>query len=82
MSERTQKTQAFAVRQLAGHYGKSAGKTTEDELRVYSLYGKNVKKRSRSTIALPSIKFFNGKTLKRDLAAPSFVRPEGESDPT
>jgi hypothetical protein len=82
MSEPAQKTQAFAVRQLAGHYGNSAGKTTEDKLRVFFLYGKNVKKRSRSTIALPSIKPFNGKTLKKDLAAPSFVRPKRESDPT
>jgi hypothetical protein len=36
MSEQAQKTHAFAVRQLAQHYGKSA----EDELRAYFLYGK------------------------------------------
>jgi hypothetical protein len=60
---------------------KSAGKTIEDQLRAYFLYGKNVKKRSRSTIALPSIKFFNWKPLKRDLATPSLVIPERESYP-
>ena len=59
-SERTQQMYVRAVRQLAQHYNKSPDKITEEDLRDYFLYGKNIKKWSRttSTIALCSIKFF------------------------
>src|SRR2546425_495252 len=54
MSERTQEMYVRAVRQLAQHYHKSPDLITEEELRQYFLYIKNVKKwsRSGSTIAL------------------------------
>ena len=56
----TQHRYVRAVRQLAEHYGKSPDAITEEELRNYFLYLKNVKKwaRSTSTIAICGIKFF------------------------
>jgi hypothetical protein len=44
MSERTQQCYVRAVRQLAEHYHKSPDLITEEELRQYFLYLKNVKK--------------------------------------
>jgi len=80
MSERTQKIYVCAVRQLAEHYGKSPDKITEEELRDYFLYVKNVRKwsRSTSTIALCAFKFFFEKTIKRDWPTLSLVRPQPE----
>ena len=43
LSERTQENYVQAVRLLAEHYHKSPGLITEDELRQYFLYLKNVK---------------------------------------
>jgi len=64
MSERTQEMYVRAVRQLAEHYHKSPAHITEEELRQYFLYLKNVKHFSRtaSTIALCGIKFFYERT--------------------
>lgn len=47
-SERTQQMYLRAVRKLAEHYGKSPDQITEQELRDYFLYVKNVKKWSRT----------------------------------
>ena len=60
LSERTQESYVRAVRQLAEHYHKSPDLITEEELRQYFLYLKNVKHYSRSTatIAICGIKFF------------------------
>jgi Phage integrase, N-terminal SAM-like domain len=60
LSARTQEAYVRAVRQLAAHYHKSPARITEEELRNYFLYIKNVKhySRSTSTIALCGIKFF------------------------
>jgi len=79
-SESSQDMYVRAVRQLADHYGKSPDKITEEELRDYFLYCKNVKKWSRtaSTIALCGIKFFYTHTLKREWSTLSFVRPPKE----
>ena len=68
MSERTIEMYVRAVRQLAEHYTKSPDKITEEELRGYFLYNKNVRKWSRtaSTIALCGIKFFYSQTLKKE----------------
>ena len=65
-SERTQEAYVRAVRRLAQHYHKSPDLVTEDELRQYFLYIKNVKKYSRptTTIALCGIKFFFDGTHK------------------
>jgi site-specific recombinase XerD len=69
-----------AVRQLAEHYRKSPDLITEEELRQYFLYIKNVKKysRSASTIALCGIKFFFEHTLARDWTTLRFVRAARE----
>jgi site-specific recombinase XerD len=69
-----------AVRQLEEHYEKSADQITEEELRDYFLYVKNVKKWSRtaSTIALCGLKFFYTHTLKREWSTLTFVRPPKE----
>lgn len=80
MSERTQEMYVRAVRQLAEHFHKSPDKITEEELREYFLYIKNVKKWSRAgiTIAICGIKFFYENTLKRPWTTLTFVRPPQE----
>ena len=67
LSERTQEAYVRAVRQLAQHYKKSPDLISEEELRQYFLYIKNVKKYSRptTTIALCGIKFFVERILGR-----------------
>ena len=56
------------MRQLAEHYHKSPDLITEEELRQYFLYIKNVKHYSRSTatIAICGIKFFFERTLEKE----------------
>jgi site-specific recombinase XerD len=80
LSERTQESYIRAVRQLAEHYRKSPDLITEDELRQYFLYLKNVKNysRSSSTIAICGIKFFFQHTINRDLSVLDFVRAPRE----
>lgn len=80
LSERTQECYVRAVRQLAQHYHKSPDLISEQELRDYFLYIKNVKKWSRpsTTIALCGIKFFFQYTLNKDFTILSLVRPAPE----
>jgi len=80
MSERTQEMYVRAVRQLAEHYHKSPEHMTDEELRQYFLYLKNVKhaSRSASTIALCGIKFFYEQTLHKAWPTLTFVRPPQE----
>jgi integrase/recombinase XerD len=52
LSERTQEAYVRAVRQLAAHYHKSPDLITEEELRQYFLYLKNVKHYSRNTLTI------------------------------
>jgi integrase/recombinase XerD len=68
------------VRQLAEHYRTSPDLISEEELRQYFLYVKNVKQysRSASTIALCGIKFFFEQTLHRDWTTLRFVRAPRE----
>jgi len=79
-SKSTQKLYVSAVRRLCEHFGKSPGQLTEEDLRDYFLYGKNVKKWSRptSTVALCGIKFFYDNTLKRSWPTLLFIRPGRE----
>jgi len=79
-SESTQTLYVTAVRQLCEHFGKSPGTITEEELRVYFLYSKNIKKwsRSTSTFALCGIKFFYENTIKRPWPTLLFIRPGRE----
>jgi integrase len=69
-----------AVRQLAQHYHKSPDLITEEELRQYFLYVKNIKQwsRSGSTIAQCGIKFFFEQTLHSQFTTLSLVRPPRE----
>ena len=80
LSERTQEMYVRAVRQLSEHYHKSPDLITEEELRQYFLYIKNVKKysRSASTIALCGIKFFFEHTINRQWSTLNFVRAQRE----
>jgi integrase/recombinase XerD len=80
LSARTQEMYVRAIRQLAEHYHKSPDRITEEELRAYFLYLKNVKhySRSASTIALCGIKFFYEHTLQRAWTTLTFVRPPRE----
>ncbi len=79
-SDSTQKLYVSAVHQLCNHFSKPPGKITEDNLRDYFLYGKNVKKwsRSTSTVALCGIKFFYENTIKRPWPTLLFIRPGRE----
>jgi len=79
-SDSTQKLYVSAVHQLCSYFSKPPGKITEDNLRDYFLYGKNVKKwsRSTSTVALCGIKFFYENTIKRPWPTLVFIRPGRE----
>ena len=79
-SNSTQTLYVTAVRQLCEYFDKSPGKITEENLRDYFLYGKNVKKwsRSTSTVALCGIKFFYENTIKRPWPTLLFIRPGRE----
>ena len=77
---RTQEAYLLAVRQLARYYNKSPDLVTEEELRGYFLYLKNVKHAARNTctIALCGIKFFFQYTLGREWKTFDFLRPPHE----
>jgi len=80
LAERTQESYVQAVCQLAAHYHKSPEQISEEELRQYFLFLKNVKHVSRSThtIALCGIKFFYEHTLRREWHTLDFARPAKE----
>jgi site-specific recombinase XerD len=80
LSIRTQETYMQAVRQLAKYYHKSPDQISEEELRQYFLYLKNVRRVSRNTctIALCGIKFLYVHTLKRSWQTLDFIRPDKE----
>lgn len=80
LSERTQEAYVRAVRQLAEHYHKSPELISEEELRQYFLFIKNVKHYSRNTmtVAICGLKFFFEQTLQKEWATFSIVRPAPE----
>jgi integrase/recombinase XerD len=80
LSERTQEAYVRAVRQLSEHYHKSPDQITEEELRQYFLFIKNVKHYARgtSTIAICGIKFFFERTLNRQWTTLGLVRATPE----
>jgi len=80
LSERTQESYVRAVRQLAEHYHKSPDQITEEELRQYFLFIKNIKHYSRNTmtIAICGIRFCYEQTLNRNWAIFGIVRPAPE----
>ncbi len=77
LSARTQESYLRAVRQLAEHYHKSPDLISEEELRQYFLYLKNVKHYARNTItiAICGIKFFFERVLEREWSIFNLVRP-------
>jgi len=81
MSESTQDNYLRSVRKLSEHYHKSPDLITEEELREYFLYLKNVKKYggSASTLAMCGIKFFYEYTLKRDWPTLTLARAPKQS---
>jgi integrase/recombinase XerD len=80
LSERTQESYVRAVRQLAEHYHKAPDLISEEELRQYFLFIKNVKHYSRNTmtIAICGIRFCYEHTLNRNWAIFGIVRPAPE----
>jgi len=80
LSERTQEAYTRAVRQLSEHYHKSPDLISEEELRQYFLFLKNVKHYSRNTmtIAICGIKFFFERTLEKDWTTFNLLRPAPE----
>jgi site-specific recombinase XerD len=76
LAPKTQQAYVRAVRQLSDHFKKSPEDITEEDLRQYFLYLKNVKHASRSscTQALCGIKFFFEHTLRRDWKTFELVR--------
>ena len=52
LSEKTQAAYVLAVRQLAEHYSKSPSQISEEELRQYFLYLRNIKHVSASTFTV------------------------------
>ena len=68
MSESTRFNYLRAVRKISEHYKKSPDEITEEELREYFVYLKNVKhfSRSASTQAMCGIKFFYTYTLEKE----------------
>ena len=79
-SDRTHECYIRSVRQLAQYHNKSPDQISEEELRNYFLYVKNVKKWKRATvtIALCGIKFFFTQTLNRQWTTFDLVRPQRE----
>src|SRR5437899_5828381 len=80
LSERTQESYVRAVRQLAEHYHKSPDLITEEELRQYFLFLKNVKHYAcnTTTIAICGIRFFFERTLEKEWTSFNLVRPAPE----
>ena len=80
LASRRQTSYMRAVRQLSEHYHKYPDQISEEELRQYFLYLKNIKKVARSTctLALCAIKFFYERTLQREWATLALVRPQRE----
>ena len=76
MSKSTQDNYTRSVRKLSEHFNKLPDSITEEEIRDYFLYLKNVRRygRSASTLAMCGIKFFYTYTLKREWPTLTLVR--------
>jgi integrase/recombinase XerD len=80
MARDTQDNYTRAVRKISEHYNKLPDQITEEEIREYFLYLKNVRKygRSASTLAMCGLKFFYTYTLRRDWPTLTLVRAPHE----
>jgi hypothetical protein len=67
LADRTQEAYLSAVHHLALHYRKSPDQITDEELRQYFLYLRNVKRMAPSTahVALNALRFLYAHTLHR-----------------
>jgi site-specific recombinase XerD len=76
MSESTQEAYVRAVRQLAEHYKKSPDQISDEELRQYFLYLKNVRGIAENTlrVSLSGIKFYYKYTLGREFPTLELMR--------
>ena len=77
LAARTQESYLAAVQQLALHYGKSPDLLTEEQLRQYFLYLRNVKRVAPNTsnVALNAVKFLYMHTLQRPWPLRDLIRP-------
>jgi len=77
LAARTQESYLATVQQLARHYGKSPDLLTEEELRQYFLYLRNVKRLAPNTsnVALNAVKFLYLHTLQRPWPLRDLIRP-------
>lgn len=77
LAVRTQESYLAAVQQLALHYGKSPDLLTEEQLRQYFLYLRNVKRVAPNTsnVALNAVKFLYVHTLQRPWPLRDLLRP-------
>lgn len=80
LAQRTVQMYVRAVVQLSNHFQKSPEQISDEELRRYFLYNKNIRQWSRvaSTISLCGIKYFYTLTLQRPWTSLKFVRPQKE----
>lgn len=79
-SARTQESYVFWVAKFVEHVNKPPMRISEEDLRQYFLYLKDVKQvaRATATIALCGIKLFVEKTLRRSWPTLTLVRPRRE----
>jgi integrase/recombinase XerD len=77
LAERTQESYLAAVQQLAIHYAKSPDLITDEEVRQYFLYLRNVKHLAPNTVnvALNAVKFLYTYTLQRPWPFRDLIRP-------
>ncbi len=77
LADRTQESYLSAVHHLALHYRKSPDQITDEELRQYFLYLRNVKRVAPSTahVALNALRFLYAHTLHRPWPMLDFIRP-------
>jgi len=76
----TQEVYLWSVKKLQQHYKLSPDKISEDQLRDYFIYRKNISKWAPGTmrIAYAAIKFFYTFTLKRDWTILKLIRAKNE----
>jgi integrase/recombinase XerD len=77
LAARTQESYLAAIQQLALHYGTSPDLLTEEQLRQYFLYLRNVKRVAPNTsnVALNAAKFLYVQTLQRPWPLRDLLRP-------
>lgn len=77
LSAKTQQAYLGAIGQLAAHYRRSPERISEEDLRVYFLHLKEVRKLARSTItiAICAVKFLFERSLGRKWPVLEIVRP-------